>query len=66
MSGADWRWETGVEEWRIILSDWVDASNISARKKYIMAVLAYLRSQLVFTVSASPQFEIFAATTSIL
>ena len=43
MSGADWRWETAVEEWRIILSDLVDASNISASKKY-MAVMAGLPS----------------------
>ena len=35
MSGADWRWETAVEEWSIILSDWVDASRISANKKYM-------------------------------
>ena len=62
---VDWRWETSVEEWRIILSDWVNASSNSASKKY-MAVMAYLRSMLVFTVSATQQFEIFAAASTVL
>ena len=62
---VDWRWETAVQEWRIILNDWVNTSSNSASKKY-MAVMANLRSMLVFTVLVTQQFEIFAAATTAL
>jgi len=57
-------WETAVKERCIILSDCF-ASNISAGNKY-GAVMTYLDSQLVTTVSATQQFKIFAATTTAL